>query len=100
MHAALGRSYHRRIHEKAAALPHGFVANHGFADGSKRTGLLLVELLLRRSRYSLDADDDAVLNLIVGVADHTVTCDELVVWLEARIVRTPSRATAAARTKR
>ena len=103
MHAAIGRpyrGYHRRIHEKAAALLHGFVANHGFADGNKRTALLLVELLLRRSGYSLDANDDAVLNLIVGVADHTVTYDELVVWLEARVVRNPSPATAAARTKR
>ena len=103
MHAALGRpyrGYHRRIHEKAAALLHGFVANHGFADGNKRTALLLVELLLRRSGYSLDADDPALLELIVGVADHTVTYDELVVWLKARIVRNPSAATATARTNR
>ena len=41
--------YHRRIHEKAAALLHGIVSNHGFVDGNKRTGLYLIELLLRRS---------------------------------------------------
>ena len=103
MHSALGRpyrGYHHSIHEKAAALLHGFVANHGFADGNKRTALLLVELLLRRSGYGLDADGPAVLELIVGVADHTVTYDELVVWLRERIVRNPSAATAAAQTDR
>ena len=76
------------------------MANHGFADGNKRTALLLVQLLLRRSGYSLDADGPAVLELIVGVADHTVTYDELVVWLRERIVRNPSAAKAAVQTDR
>ncbi len=103
MHAALGRpyrGYHRRIHEKAAALLHGFVKNHGFADGNKRTALLLVELMLRRSGYSLDADGPAVLELIVGVADDTVTYDELVIRLRERIARKPAVAASAARKDR
>ncbi len=32
--------YHRHIHEKAAALVHGIVSNHGFVDGNKRTALV------------------------------------------------------------
>lgn len=103
MHAALVypyRGYQRRNHEKAAAVLHGIVVDHGFAHGNKRTVLLLTELWLRRSSYRLDANDPADLNLIVGVADHTVAYDELVVWLQARVVRSPSAVTAAARTKR
>ena len=43
--------YHRLIHQKAAALVHAVVSNHGFADGNKRTALYLVELLVQRSGY-------------------------------------------------
>ena len=52
--------YHRRIHEKAAALVHGVVCNHGFADGNKRTALYLVELLVQRSGYEFVEDDEVI----------------------------------------
>jgi death-on-curing protein len=32
--------YHRPIANKAAALLHGVIRNHGFVDGNKRTALL------------------------------------------------------------
>jgi len=31
--------YHPRLHQKAAALVHGIVSNHGFVDGNKRTAV-------------------------------------------------------------
>ncbi|MGH8487600.1 MAG: Fic family protein [Gammaproteobacteria bacterium] len=46
--SALARPYdgwHRLIHQKAAALVHSFVKNHGFADGNKRTALYVADLL-------------------------------------------------------
>lgn len=58
--SAIARPYHgyfRPIHTKAAALVHGVICSHGFADGNKRTALYLVELLVRRSGYEFIADD-------------------------------------------
>ena len=81
--------YHKRIHQKAAALLHGLVSNHGFTDGNKRTALLLVELLLRRSGYHLAADNRAFVDLIVGVADGSIPYDSLVEWFQDRIDRQP-----------
>lgn len=45
--------YHRPIAQKAAAVLHSMVGNHGFVDGNKRTAWLLVEILISRSGYSL-----------------------------------------------
>ena len=39
--------------EKAAALLHSLVLNHGFIDGNKRTALLSLHLLLDRSGYEI-----------------------------------------------
>ena len=69
---------------------HGLVSNHGFTDGNKRTALLLVELLLRRSGYSLHADNHAVVDLIVGVADGSVSYESLVEWFRQHLVRQPA----------
>lgn len=90
MQSALARpyhGYHRRIHEKAAALLHGLVSNHGFVDGNKRTALYVTELLIRRSGYRLQADDRAVVDLILGVADGSVTQDMLVDWFRQHLRR-------------
>ncbi|WP_408642457.1 type II toxin-antitoxin system death-on-curing family toxin [Sinorhizobium chiapasense] len=61
--------YHRPIAQKAAALLHSMVGNHGFADGNKRTAWLLVEILIDRSGYKLDIpDDEPVDDLVVAAA--------------------------------
>lgn len=64
------------------------VGNHGFVDGNKRTAWLLVEILLSRSGFELDIPDDAPIDdLVVAVADGSLSFDELVDWFRLRIVR-------------
>ena len=56
--SAIGRpytGYYRRIEKKAAALFQSVAGGHGFNDGNKRTAVLLVDLLLERSGYRLQA---------------------------------------------
>lgn len=60
--------YHRRIYEKAAALLHALVSNHGFVDGNKRTALYLIELLAQRSNYDFVEHDEVVADVITDVA--------------------------------
>ena len=90
--SALGRpysGYHRSIARKAAALLHSMVGNHGFVDANKRTSWILVRVLLDRSRYELRLQpDDRVDDLVVSVADGTMTYEALVLWFGTRIVRT------------
>lgn len=78
--AALARPYHgyyHRIFQKAAALLHGVVSNHGFVDGNKRTALYLVELLVRRSGYVLVEEDDKIVQMVVDVAQGSLSFDSL-----------------------
>ena len=83
--------YHRRIHEKAAAVVHGIVSNHGFADGNKRTALYLVELLAQRSGYEFVEDDEVVADTITSVAQGETGYEELAGWFRARLVRAVQR---------
>ena len=79
--------YHRFIHQKAAALLHGIVTNHGFSDGNKRTALYLVVLLVTRSGYEFTEDEMIVADLITSVAQGETGYDELADWFKQRLVR-------------
>ena len=79
--------YHRFIHQKAAALLHGIVTNHGFSDGNKRTALYLVELLAERSGYNFAEDDMVIADTITSVAQGEIGYDELADWFKQRLVR-------------
>lgn len=79
--------YHRAIGRKAAALLDSVVGNHGFVDGNKRTGWLLVEILIARSGYRLALPDDAPIDdLVVAVADGKVDFQALAEWFSDRLV--------------
>ncbi|WP_176473761.1 type II toxin-antitoxin system death-on-curing family toxin [Actibacterium ureilyticum] len=89
--SALGRpysGYHRPIHRKAAALLESMVGNHGFIDANKRTAWLLVEILIDRSGYILDIEDDEPIDdLVVAVAAHDLEFEDLSLWFKQRLVR-------------
>ena len=65
----------RRIHQKAAALVHGVVTNHGFVGGNKRTALYLVELLAVTSGYRLAVEDLVVAYAVTAEAQGKLGYD-------------------------
>jgi death-on-curing protein len=80
--------YFRTIWQKAAAVLHGFVSNHGFTDGNKRTALLLTELMISRSGYELLLEpDEQIDDVIVNLAAGEMNLGDLQLWLRDRIVR-------------
>lgn len=78
--------YHRFIYQKAAALLHGVVCNHGFADGNKRTAFYLVELMVQRSGYEFAEEDMVVVEMIKSVAQGKKNYEELVEWFKGRLI--------------
>ncbi|PST21096.1 type II toxin-antitoxin system death-on-curing family toxin [Rhizobium sp. JAB6] len=52
----------------AAAYLYGFVRNHPFSDGNKRTGYLAAFTFLYINGYLIDADDGMVVTFVLGVA--------------------------------
>ena len=93
--SALARPYdghHLRLPRKVAALLHGMANNHGFADGNKRTAILLAHILIRRSGYELIADDSPALNseiedLVLGVVTGEKTEADIESWFRPRLRR-------------
>lgn len=84
--------YHRSMAGKAAVMLHSLARNHGFADGNKRTCLLLVHLLIDRSGYRLHDRNLARLNLeleqlIVDTAEGKRTPEEIEAWVKPRLRR-------------
>ena len=70
---------------------HGIVANHGFADGKKRTALYLVELLVQRSGYEFIENDEEVAETITSVARGALGYEDLAEWFHQRLVRPGDR---------
>jgi death-on-curing protein len=84
--------YYRTIERKAAALVESMSTNHGFADGSKRTTVILTHLLLSKSGYRVHITDgrslDAAMeDLVVSVVLHELTFEQLVDWFEKHLRR-------------
>ena len=92
--SAIGRpysGYHRSIASKAAALMQSVATNHGFIDGNKRTAIILTELLLEQSGYTLAPVDkseklnDAIEEFVVGIVNREYPFDKIFDWYKSRI---------------
>jgi len=88
---ALGRpyhGYHRHIWAKGAALLHAVATSHGFADGNKRTSLLMLFLLYERSGYGLNTGEgDRWDDVVVDVVNSTMSQEQLELFLRDRTFR-------------
>jgi death-on-curing protein len=91
--SALGRpycGYFRRVWEKAAVIVHGFVKNHGFNDGNKRTALILAYTFIARSGYDLVSSDPAgdpesELEELILAVEADMPLEEISEWFRARL---------------
>jgi death on curing protein len=86
--SAIGRpysGYYRHISQKAAALIHSLVQNHGFVDGNKRTALIVTLLMIERSGYALRLHAiERIDDMVVSVAGGKMAFEELEVWFKSR----------------
>lgn len=81
------RALFPRIHQKAAALVHALIKNHGFIDGNKRTAVIAVNVLLEHSGYELNASNAEVEWMAITVADSKLDLSALTDWFQAHIRR-------------
>ena len=63
-----GKFLHKGLADMAAAYLFHLVSNHPFLDGNKRTGLTAAILFLKLNQHGLDATDDELEELTMGVA--------------------------------
>lgn len=70
------------LQDKAARLLYRIANNHSFVDGNKRTAVHATEMFLLINGISLECDDIEMENIIIGVADNTISYEELSEWMK------------------
>jgi death on curing protein len=68
--------------EKAAAIGESIIMNHPFIDGNKRTGYVLMELLLRIEGIKITASDDSLYAFVISISTGELKFDQIVDWLK------------------
>lgn len=74
--------------DKAASLIESILINHPFVDGNKRTGYVLMRLLLLESNLDIVASQEEKYDFVINIASGQSTFDAIVKWLALHTVKT------------
>ncbi len=97
LHSALGNAratfggeyLHGSIEEMAAAYLYGVCKNHPFVDGNKRTAAASALTFLDVNGVEINASDDELYDLVIGVAEGRVSKEEVAAFFQSFGVRRP-----------
>jgi death-on-curing protein len=81
-----GAFLHGTVFEKAAAYLFHIARNHPFVDGNKRTALMCALVFLGLNGRRLEAEPEALYELVHGVAAGSVDKAEVAVFLRQNSV--------------
>ncbi len=70
--------------EKAGAILESIVKNHPFIDGNKRTGYVLMRLVLMNFGKDIQATQDEKYNFVIAVASGQLDFQQIVTWIKQR----------------
>ena len=73
------------IAQLAAAYAYGISKNHGYADGNKRTALVIADLFLMLNGYELTSSRAENVLTILAIADGSLPEEEFVEWVRSNI---------------
>ena len=71
--------------EKAGAILESIVKNHPFIDGNKRTGYVLMRLLLMNYGKDIQASQDDKYDFVIAVASGKLEFLQIVSWIKERV---------------
>lgn len=74
------------LFDLAAAYAFGIVRNHPFADGNKRTSLVVTELFLDLNGWDLTAEDSRCVAQWLDLSSGKINQNEMAAWLRANCV--------------
>ena len=73
--------------EKAAKLGFSLISNHAFVDGNKRIGVYVMISFLELNGIHMDPSDEDVIALGLGVADGSMSQEDVQKWISDHKVR-------------
>jgi death-on-curing protein len=78
--------FYPTIEEKVSAVIESIVKNHPFVDGNKRTGYVIMRLLLMQFGKDLHATQDEKYNFVIAIASGELAFQEIVAWVKEHVV--------------
>ena len=80
-----GEELYPTFAEKAARYAYGIEKNHPFLDGNKRAATACMAAFLRLNGFRFKPRAEDLLATMLGVADGTVSYEELAKWVSDRL---------------
>ena len=77
-----GKELYPTKEEKAARIGYSLISNHAFVDGNKRIGMYVLLTFLEINGVGIDPTDEEIVRVGLGVADGSLTCDDLLRWIK------------------
>ena len=71
--------------EKAARLAYAITNNHAFTDGNKRIGIYVMLVTLKVNDVDLSYTQNELIKLGLGIADGSLSYENVLKWLNAHI---------------
>ena len=72
---------------KAAALIESIVVNHPFIDGNKRTGYVIMRLLLLSENHDIEASQQEKFDFVIAIASGHFKYDDILSWLDLHVMQ-------------
>jgi death-on-curing protein len=73
--------------EKAASLIESILINHPFIDGNKRTGYVLMRLILLSNNFDIIATQEEKYTFVIEIASGKSKFDSIVNWLTSHTIK-------------
>lgn len=80
-----GKDLYPSAIDKASAIMESIVKNHPFSDGNKRTGYILMRLILLKSNMDIEAAEKEKYEFVIKIAEGKMGFDEIKSWIEENI---------------
>ena len=71
--------------DKAAAIIESILINHPFMDGNKRTGYVLMRLLLLQSGQDIQAEQEEKYDSVISIATGQLSFSSIKDWIERKL---------------
>lgn len=81
-----GELLHETPMRMAAAYLYGICRNHPFVDGNKRTAAATALVFLDLNGFEVEAGEDDLYDLVIGVAEGRVSKDDVTTFFETHLL--------------
>lgn len=80
-------AFYPTIEEKASAIIESIVKNHPFYDGNKRTGYVLMRLILLQNNMDLKATRNEKYQFVMAIASGELQYNGILDWIKDKIIK-------------